>query len=191
MPKAELNLTDEQLKTISIFFPHAMKRTFAAIEANLQFVHYCDASAAVSMIQNKEVWMRNATWMNDTSEITYGTDRLFEAAKGPDGVRLRDFLEKVFPGFVAEFDELFCSWLDIFQEETYITCLTELLEDEQQIGRLSMWRAYGKSTAVAIVINGGPLLRPSDALNAYTSPVAYLSTSKFNSEFRHLVDSIL
>jgi Protein of unknown function (DUF2971) len=191
MGSAELNFTSEQIKSMSIFFPYAMERVFSAIQENQQFVHYCDATAALSMIENGYVWMRNAVWMNDESEIKYGTERLLESTNGPHGTRLWTFLDRLFPGFIAEFDEIFTSWLDVFQQDTYITCLTEMLADEDKIGRLSMWRAYGCGSAVALVINGGPFLRPSDALSAYSSPVAYLSPSPFASEFERIVDNIV
>jgi len=180
----------DQIKLMGVFFPSAMERVFKALNEGQQFVHYCDAAAAASMIRNREVWMRNATWMNDSSEITYGIDRLFEAGKGPHGVRLRNMLEAKFPGFTKHFDGVFISWLEIFRQETYITCFTELLEDEELIGRLSMWRAYGAGRGVAFVVNGGPMLRPSDALKANSSPVAYLDAAKFNLEFKRIVDNI-
>ena len=182
--------TPLDIKMNEIFFPHAAKRQLAAIDSNQRFVHYCDASAAMSIIQNKQVWMRNATWMNDPGEIKYGIDRLVQAAKSPDGERLRDVLNAVWPNFVSHFDDVFLSWLDDFQNETYITCFTEQLEDEEVIGRLSMWRAYGRERAVAFVVNGGPILRPSAAIAARSSPVAYASETRFLAEFKNLVDQI-
>lgn len=40
-----------------------------------------------------------------------------------------------------------------------------------------------------MVLNGFPLINPTDALGAYTSPVAYLSKEDFKSEFCTLLDS--
>lgn len=184
------NVTPDEHRIMEIFYPHMMEKVLKAICADQKFVHYSDAEAALSMIQNKEVWMRNTTWMNDTSEIKYGIERLTEAAGGVDDARLRKSLEEFSPGICKEFDDLFLPWLDDFQEETYITCLTEQLDSEELIGRLSMWRAYGTGKAVCFVLNGGPMLRPSEALNAYTSPVAYSGPEEFNSKFRALVDNI-
>jgi len=53
-----------------------------------------------------------------------------------------------------------------------------------------MWRAYGGSTGVALVLNNGPFLRPSDALKAYTSPVAYFSPEGFTQHFNKIVDAM-
>jgi hypothetical protein len=187
-----LDIAPEQLKLISIFYPHALERNSRAVEARQSFVHYCDANAAVSMLQNREVWMRNTTWMNDTSEVKYGLELLQNAYAGPQGSRLRIALESTWPGFRKDFESCFSSWQQDWQQETYITCLTEQLPREEMIGRLSMWRAYGgKAARVAFVLNGGPFLRPSSALKAYTSPVAYLDQELFNAEFSKVVDGVI
>jgi hypothetical protein len=144
------------------------------------------------MIQHKEVWLRNTTWMNDTSEIKYGTSLLVSAYNSDQGRHLRKVLDNEWPGFAEEFEHVFSSWIEHWQQETYIACLTEKLPKEDLIGRLSMWRAYGRgSSPIAFVVNGGPMLRPSDAVGAYTSPVAYLDQEDFNKEFGILVDNIV
>jgi hypothetical protein len=186
-----MELPPEHLRTLQIFFPHAYRRTVRAINENQLFVHYSDASAALSMIRQQEVWMRNVTWMNDSSEINHGIECLSEAYKGPIGSKLREILDSEFSEFSSEFDRIFFSWLSDFKEETYVTCLTEELHNEKLIGRLSMWRAYGRgNAAVAFVLNGGPFLRPSDALSAYTSPVAYLDLEGFFAEFKSFVEGL-
>jgi len=165
-------------------------RRLASLEGDRPFVHYCDADAALSMIKSQEVWMRNVTWMNDESEITHGIERLISAYNNTDGLLLKNILNKSFDGFTDQFEYHFSAWMDDFRQETYITCLTEQLEDEDLIGRLSMWRAYGRKNAIAFVLDPGPFLRPSDALKAYTSPVAYLNQPAFDVEFRELVSNI-
>jgi hypothetical protein len=51
-----------------------------------------------------------------------------------------------------------------------------------------MWRAYGASARVAVVLNGGPLLRPSNALSAFASPVAYYGDPDVDSQFSQILD---
>ena len=53
-----------------------------------------------------------------------------------------------------------------------------------------MWRAYGNETRVALVLKNTPFVSRSDALKAYTSPVAYLDASGFEGEFRRVADNI-
>ena len=186
-----MSFTEEELLTFALFYPDAFGRTAEAIRKDQMFVHYSDASAALSMIRNQEVWLRNVTWMNDSSEITHGIDRLITAYRGPLGGRFRLLINGIYPNLCEELSERFDGWLHHFREETYIACLTEQLEDEVLIGRLSMWRAYGGGqAAIAFVVNGGPFLRPSDALGAYTSPVLYLDQADFDERFASLVASL-
>lgn len=62
--------------------------------------------------------------------------------------------------------------------------------DEDRYGRLSMWRAYGGATNIAFVFNSAPFLRPSNALNAFTSPVLYKDIEGFKLDFLELVESL-
>jgi hypothetical protein len=53
-----------------------------------------------------------------------------------------------------------------------------------------MWRAYGGPTGVAAVLNPDVFLSVSSALEAFTSPVAYLSQEAFAAEFERVVSNI-
>jgi len=96
----------------------------------------------------------------------------------------------MFPGFCGRLESMFNNWLPQFRLDTYITCISEHDDTEDWHGRLSMWRAYGGTAGVAIVVNGGPLLRPTDALKAYTSPVAYCNDNEVENEFVRLLGNI-
>jgi hypothetical protein len=96
----------------------------------------------------------------------------------------------LFPSFCERLESAFNGWLPLFRTDTYITCLSEHENSEDRHGRLSMWRAYGATARVAIVVNGGPLLRPTDALKAYTSPVAYCDDSEVEKEFLQLLENV-
>jgi hypothetical protein len=53
-----------------------------------------------------------------------------------------------------------------------------------------MWRAYGSVARVGIVVKSLPFLSPSDALKAYTHPVAYRSRDAFDREFSEYVQGL-
>lgn len=187
-----LQLSADEIKNFSIFYPYAFEKTLNALSIGHPFVHYCTSAAAFSMIQNGHVWMRNVTWMNDSSEIIHGKACLADALKSEPAYKLAAVLDEHFPGFTSQLIDIFNSWLIHFEQETYVTCLTEQLVNEEQMGRLSMWRAYGAgANPVAFVVNSGPFLRPSDALNAYTSPVCYLSKEQFREQYTKVVVNIV
>lgn len=127
--------------------------------------------------------------MNDYREIEHGFDCLNSAYKN-NKERLLAVFDGLFPGFCEQLETLFNGWLPHFRTDTYITCVSEHDASEDKYGRLSMWRAYGGVAGVAMVFNGGPFLRPSDALRANTSPVAYLNDEQFTREFSALIDSV-
>ncbi len=185
-----MDLSPERLRILQIFFPYAASKYLDMTSGNGRFVHYTTAEAAVNMIRTKEVWMRNATAVNDFMEIEHGIRCLTNAYNGALGERFKIALNKIFPGFTDELEQKFNGWLPHFRTDTFITSVSEHLSEEDTLGRLSMWRAYGGSTGIAVVLNQGPFLSQSDALKAYTSPVAYKSIASFGLDFEKVVQNI-
>ena len=96
---------------------------------------------------------------------------------------MKSLLEKVFPGLPKKLEDLFNGWIPYFQDDTYITCLSEHPTTEDKYGRLSMWRAYGENQSVAIVLNTEVFTSETDILCANIYPVSYLSPEDFNQKF--------
>lgn len=181
----------DDLKELELFFPYAFEHSMRGIQQQIRFAHYSSAEAAMKMLSSNEVWMRKASAMNDFREIQYGRDLLLGAYKSEAGKQLRSALDTIFPGITGEIEELFNGWYPYFEADTYLTCISEHDPSEDRLGRLSMWRAYGGATGVAVVLKGTPFLAPTDALKAYTSPVAYLSEAQFQHEFERMAHGLL
>ncbi|MBN9514791.1 MAG: DUF2971 domain-containing protein [Alphaproteobacteria bacterium] len=132
--------------------------------------------------------------MNDVLEVEHGFQCLSKAYKGPHGERLRKTLDSRFPGIVKEIEKQFDDSLNTLRYETFITCLSEHAgeghEYEDQYGRGSMWRAYGRGKGVALVIKQDPFWTTSTALGAFTSPVAYLNDEGFADELAILANNL-
>jgi Protein of unknown function (DUF2971) len=179
-------------KLAQIFFPYAFERRRLAVEKKTRFVHYSSAEAAVKLITNREVWMRKARCMNDFSEIDYGMRCLRDAVHSPEGSYLRTTLDALFPGLFHEVAKAFDGWRPSILENTYVTCLSEHHSPkEDELGRLSMWRAYGGATGVAIVVSPTPFLVESDALQAYSNPVGYFTPPEFHQKFTEMVRRVV
>lgn len=172
----------------ALFMPHAFRRMSEFNTGNHRFVHYTSADAALSIIQNKEIWLRNVTVMNDFSEIEYGLRCLQASWAGENGIRLRSELNGVHPNLADKIAEQFNNFLFNLRHDTYVSCLSEHSDKEDKVGRLSMWRAYGSSGGIALVLNRSPFFAETDALHAYTSPVAYLSGEEFDLAFAEIAD---
>ena len=173
-------ISDEEASLVKIFNPYFFDQCQRIAHSNGQFVHYTSADAAMKMLDSRAVWMRNARTMNDFSEVEYGRHLLIEAYRGPIGKRLRQCLDVIDPTIKEKIETLFNGWSPQFPQLTYLTCFSEHdAQQEDTIGRLSMWRAYGGPVSVALVLNNKPFLAPTDVLSAFTNPVLYADSSRF------------
>lgn len=184
------NQNDNQQRIESIFFPYATERIAKVRDTKTRFVHYTSAEVAMQILSNREVWMRNATTMNDYMEVTHGFECLRKAYDGDDGQQLKQTMDALFPGLWGELETRFNAWLPVLRNDTYLTCISEHCDTEDRHGRLSMWRAYGGTTGVALVMNSAVFVTESTALKAYTSPVSYLDSDTFANEFRRVSNTL-
>lgn len=182
-------------KFSDVFFPYAMKRIDRVKKTNGRFVYYTSAATACSILEKKEVWLRNTRLMNDYSELAHGLKCLQEAWDDLEvQAEMNSVFDQIGPDVRERIQSEFNSRLLERVLETYILCISEhgsalrdddghLIVDEDLHGRLSMWRAYGGDSSVAFVFNNAPFLNESDAFHAFTSPVMYADPPKFREEF--------
>src|SRR6185437_12942370 len=149
------------------FHPHATRRLAHIHESKTRFVHYTSAEVALEIIRTRKVWLRLTSCMNDYLEVGHGLDCLSKAYRGDHGIRLRTFIDGRFPGLSKEIEKEFNEWQDGLRDQTFVACLSEhagpRLEKEDEHGRLSMWRAYGRTKGVALVVNQDPIWMISTA----------------------------
>lgn len=179
-----IGMTEDDRRAWQIFHPNVTRRTAEIIRSGRRFVHYTSAEVALSILREEEVWMRNSSTMNDISELEHGFELLRQVFGSPQGERFRQLLDGLFHECSAKTVKHFDEWLPRFRAETYLTCLSEHLDGvEDRLGRLSMWRAYGGTAGVALVLNQRPFASTSNALNAYSAPVSYLDVEEFQLQF--------
>jgi hypothetical protein len=118
--------------------------------------------------------------MNDYSEVRHGYDCLRRAWHGDSGRALQVALDRCHPSVASEAAQQFDKYTGLIVAGSFVSSFSEHDPSEDQYGRLSMWRAYCNPTGVALVLNAAPFFGKSDALKAYSSPVAYLSDAEFN-----------
>ncbi len=183
-------LSDEQRRIGQVFFPVFTRRFDQLKGQSTPLVHYTSAEAAINIIRSKEFWMRSAWCMNDYSEVEHGVNYLSNTYRGEAGQIFKKIVDDAHPGLCNEIWELFNEWGPSLARQAYIACFSEHHKDEDEHGRLSMWRAYGGKSGVALVLNHKPFVIESDALRAYTSPVEYCTPKEFVVEFSNLTKSI-
>lgn len=172
------------------FLPYAATATDRVQAMGGRFAYYTTASTALQILRGGEIWMRNTMVMNDFSEVEHGLSCVVNAYRSSAGVSLKGLLEQQYSGISTEIEQLFNAWIPGFRRDTFVMCFSEHPPEEDRHGRLSMWRAYGGDAGVAIVVNGDVLFRPSNALAAYSSPVAYLDEDSLQHELAAVASGI-
>lgn len=186
---------DEE-KIDNIFFQHYGSQCARLKKESLKFVYYTTAEVALSIIKERKIWMRNASTMNDFSEVEYGLGCVREALASNVGEDFFNSLNNLFPSlegmpsFKDEFNQLFDNKEKEFTLDTFLTCFSEHLEDENENGRLSMWRAYGGKNGVALVFHAEPIFMLSKAFPVYPSPVAYLNKNQTKEELNKITQAL-
>lgn len=187
--------TDDYLdlaeKVARIFMPHAMGRQQEAIDKKSRFAHYTSAENALKIIQSKQIWLRNTVCMADYSEVRHGHALLLRFFSDPGKRKLFcEALDRCAPGLAQEALNLFDAWWGHLQTSTYICSISEHRDAEDQHGRLSMWRAFGR-IGVALIFRL-PLAskRAVLPLNLILSPVAYFNYEQVENELVSIVGAI-
>ena len=145
-------------------------------QENRKLAHYTSAKVALSIIENKTIWLNNVQYMNDYSEIEIG--QLLDFYNNATGTELKGILEEISTGCTKKLE---FNYNNISPKlmNTYALCLTEHLPDEDKYGRLSMWRAYAANNGVALVFNRPMFLEESLNTSAMTIPMFYFDQEKF------------
>lgn len=172
------------------FFPYATAAADRLKDCGNKLVYYTTAATAVQILLGRQIWMRNTLVMNDVTEVRHGLNCISRAFDSPAGKALDDSLDTCFPGISGEIKAHFKEWIPGFGYDTFITCFSEHDPNDYEHGRLSMWRAYGGDAGVALVLNGDAFLRPSQALAAYSSPVAYLDAEGVQEEVKNVANQL-
>ena len=171
-----------------IFLPGNLARLTAVESGNRRFAYYTTADTAMKIIENKEIWLRNATVMNDFSEIAYGLELMKRALSGSSGDTFSTAANDVYPGVMDKVLPQLSQLEHHWRIETYISCLSLHEPSEDQNGRLSMWRAYGD---VAVVVNNTPMTAVTDRLGVYSTPVHYLDQRGVDERLRNVAQAIV
>lgn len=136
--------------------------------------HYTAIATLEKIVTNNELWLSNPLYMNDYEEMRFG---LFEGRRAlenshllreictPDG---HSILCQAFENCYDEFDKAHAF-------DTYVMCFSKHEEDDND-GRLSMWRGYGGSGAGAALVFDTKNLNYRESTPIILARVRYLSS---------------
>ena len=171
---------------------------YAAIDefpAAARFAHYTSADVAMQIISapadERSIWLRNATEMNDFSEVEYGQFCLRQCLMDqPFAERLRNAFNAVHPDILPTAVGLLDQELTRIKANTYLLSLAVHDGAALERGVLSMWRAYGGDANVCLLLNTGPFLNPQEAYSSYISPVFYGGPEGFRAHLLALIEKV-
>ena len=143
----------------------------------IDFAHYTASSTAFDIIKNRCFWLRNSRLMNDSSEMSLGlkTVQLNFDESGQAGGAFWQAMRNIDPYFKDKVDDIFQQRANQVFSQTYIGCLSEYLPSKigGNLGRLSMWRAYGYPNGVALIFDGSAINSENMTLDVGSYPVFY------------------
>lgn len=173
-------MTEDEL--LKLMLSHFIER-YEDLKRGKRLVHYTSAEAAIRIIAGRQLWLRNAQVMNDFSEIQHGISCIHAGWNTDGGKQLQTMLDSIEPGFREQFANLFDRTADSLKQDTYIASLSEHCDSEDSYGRLSMWRAYGGRSGVALVLNNTAFTTNTYPMRVFSIPVLYKDVDQFTRLF--------
>ena len=169
----------DQARINNIIYKEYLDRVNELKTKNVRLAHYTSATVALSIIENKTIWLNNVCYMNDYSEIEIGNRLLMDFYKNNTGMELQKVMDEIHKGCTKTLEQYYDSQSSRLMN-TYAFCLTEHAKEEDEYGRLSMWRAYGLNNGVALVFNTPMFLEEADNTSVMTLPMFYYDKSEFS-----------
>lgn len=174
-----------------IFFPHHNRQLKRIKDEQVNFVHYTNAETAFKIIKNQEIWLRNVAVMNDFREFEHGKECLVNLLDdSEEGQALKNIFNVINPDI---FDKVYSDFKNcgpFIKDDFYISCFSEHKNKDNDIGKLSMWRAYGGNSGVAIVFKQDFFSEIYTNYGLDFSSVAYLNQDELKQEINHLAITI-
>lgn len=179
---------------LKIFQPIYARRLGKTRLEKMRFAYYTSAGTGINILKGHALWMRAAACMNDYREIDYGIQLLNKTVYGSDYRRERiqrlakrlDWGENVLDSMMSDLNNNEQRYIT----HTYLACVSEHRLREHGKGRLSMWRAYGRKTGVAIVLKPTAIFGQLEPLPLRLTPVEYLTQTQFTEGFDWMLDNI-
>ncbi|WP_111428460.1 DUF2971 domain-containing protein [Rhodobacteraceae bacterium DSL-40] len=183
--------SDEEINLLRLFDPWYLSQVKRMYNEKKRLVHYTSSSVAFSILKNSEIWMRNAACMNDYMEIYHGIQFVDKFITSELYISVMRLIDESFPDTSKYIEAIFHNYKNQYLYDTYITCLSEHETSEDFLGRLSMWRAYGGKSGVALVVRNTPFLTyKNQNIGAFSAPVLYAGEKNFKSHLEETFENL-
>jgi hypothetical protein len=182
-------------KLNEIFFPHFWEKRISLRDSDRKLVHYTSAENAHRILTEKAIMLRSTVCMNDRSEVQHGHALVHKCFLDDEASLHKQFLaafDEIAAGVANEAFNLYDQHIKNNVFRTYVACISEHYRDEDETGRLSMWRAYNQgATGVAIILDKTPLFSNAAFVGFFASPVAYLKDHEVKKYLERVIQSAI
>ena len=164
-------------------FPYIKRRLVELQENQIDFIHYSSDQTVYKILEKEKIWLRNISFMNDYAEMSLGRMILLNMFREYGGLeRLNDVLQGlgITKLSAEEVIREFENYSMDLPRNVYISSLSEhrAKGEEREMGRLSMWRAYGHGTGAALVLSRDfAYASMPRGTFLYVSPILYVDPS--------------
>ena len=129
--------------------------------------------------------------MNDFREFEHGKDVLVKLLDdSEEGQALKNIFNVINPEVFDKTYSNFKKWGPFIKNDFYISCFSEDKNKDDDIGKLSMWRAYGANTGVAIIFKADLFDKICTKYGLDFSNVSYLEKNELKKEIKRLTEAI-
>ncbi len=157
-------MTDEEL------FHQCFGHLSADIKVQDEFprpklAHYCSIATLESILRGRQLWLSNPLYMNDLEEVRFGINTGMRLALANESLRDALASKERVTAFTGALELRYADFANEHAFNLYVACFSEI-DDDDEDGRLSMWRAYGANgDGAALVLDVNPVSNPETEFN--------------------------
>ena len=174
-----------------VFLPYYTKELTRIYQYNINLAHYTRLDAGVSILNDKEIWLRNITKMNDDQEVKCGL-KLFEKflhnnfSLYNELINVMGNIGKNNEYWKEVLNDLVENFYEKYAKHTYILSLTE--QKNTKTVNIDLFRRFCGDKGIVFVFNSKFANPYSEILNL--SRVVYFDELEFHNEFIKLISTI-
>lgn len=185
-------MTNEKLLD-NIFF-HYYNQNLQELKNNqdVEFAYYSSLEVIHYILTDGKIWLRNASCMNDWMEIRRGQELFMKYFQVKENIcRFKEIFNQIdckfdWVGKILQFIQDFPMSASY---DCYLASLTVHDKKDDNLGKLSMWRGYGRGIGGALIFNKQKILS-QDIAGISFSKVAYFTYEEFAEDFNQLLENI-
>lgn len=185
-------MTNKELLDNIVFYYYNQNLQELKNSQNVEFAYYSSLEVIHYILTDGKIWLRNASCMNDWMEIRRGQElfvRYFQMQE--NRCRFKEIFDQIDCNFdwVGKILQLIKDFPISASYDCYLAFLTVHDKDDDDLGKLSMWRGYGRGIGGALVFNKQKILS-RDISGIFFSKVVYFTYKEFDEKFNQLLENI-